>query len=189
MQICQECVPTNKLNAGKPKILNALRRKKKRLIDRVEKLKIIRANPAHISEVQTKVDLVTYEIREAIHDNLNYQESIALSQIKVNPKAFFSYAKSRSSVKSEISMLVYEGEIISDDKPIADAFQRQFSSVFSDPLAHGIRNPDFDSPHIPYEMQEEVFRISDENIISAISEIKASSSGGPDDVPALLLKE
>ena len=99
-QICKSVVPVKKGPKGKPKALNALRRKKKRLKIRLDAVRKLGSSVPLIRELEDKIALICYEIKEAINQRLDQNECIAVSKIKSNPKFFFSYAKSFSQAKS-----------------------------------------------------------------------------------------
>ena len=187
-QVCEICIPARRPKSGKPKMLHALRRKKKRLFNRLSGAKST-GNSFQVEALERKISLVSFEMREAINHNLRLRESLAISQIKSNPKSFYSYAKSFSSVNSGIAMLIDEdGAVNVDDAAKADVLQKQFLSVFSDPHAVGVRDPTFHEPSIQFKMDEESLKFSSEDILSAISEIGTNSAAGPDGISALLLK-
>ena len=81
-----------------------------------------------------------------------------------------------------------DGEIHTDSKSIADVLQRHFSSVYSDPCSNDIKSPSFPVPRITHDMNEDALNFSEEDIISAIKEIKPNSAPGPDEIPTQLLK-
>ena len=101
--------------------------------------------PAHAQSIRNKLALVHYDIKESLCKDLDQKEQNAVKKIKSNAKFFYSYAKSLSKVKSSISMLIDNiGNVITDTKSIADNLQNQFTSVFSDPNAAGLRSePEF----------------------------------------------
>ncbi|KAL5270243.1 hypothetical protein ACHWQZ_G001096 [Mnemiopsis leidyi] len=174
---------------GRPKHINALRRKRNRQSARLEALIKSNASPDHIKEVSNKVALLQYDIRCAHIRNLEEKESRAADKIKCNPKFFYSYAKSLSQIRSSINMLFDNDEsIITDTKKMADLLQEQFSSVFSDPDSPDVKDPSFPTPVIEHPQEFEDFEISEEIILSAIKEINADSAPGPDGVPPILLK-
>jgi hypothetical protein len=188
LQICQSLVPRKRAGTGKPKVLNGLRRKKNRLSARLNALKECNGNPDHIQNVQNQLALIFYEIKEAINLSLDLREKNAVQKIKCNPKTFYSYAKSFSSIKSTISMLFnQQDDIVTDPKDMADALQDQFSSVYSDPDCPDIVPPDFSSD-ISKAMTPEDFEISSDDILAAISDLKSDSAAGPDGIPVILLK-
>ena len=114
-----------------------------------------------------------------------------MSRIKANPKYFFSYAKSLSKLKSNISMLfTSDGSITNNSSKMADILQNQFTSVFSDPNAPNVKAPDFDVPSIKEQSNELGFYMTDEHAIAAINKISSNAAPGhgPDGVPVTLLK-
>ena len=120
-QICQSFVPHKRVPSGRPKHVNALRRKKARLKTRLDALLAMNGNPVHIRNVKDKLALICYDIKDAFHNEMDKKESKALEKIKTNPKYFYSYAKSLSKIKSSISMLFNKrDEIITDPKSMAE---------------------------------------------------------------------
>ena len=190
LQICKSLVPIKKVSTGRPKVLNALRRKKRRLQTRLNALMGTQSsNPSHIQSVKNQLALLCYEMKEAFNKKLQRQESGAVEKIKSNPKFFYSYAKSLSKVKSSISMLFNSREeIMTDPKLIANTLQDQFSSVYSDPASPDIKFPDFPSPRISKPFSDWDLTISDDDILGAIKQIQNDSACGPDGIPVILLK-
>ena len=190
LQICLICCPRKKISNGRPKALNALRRKKKRVLARYNALlSKSHSNPEHVAALQSKLALICYEIKDEINKSLDRKEALALSRIKANPKYFFSYAKSLSKVKSSIIMLVTSDDSITNNpSKMADILQNQFTSVFSDPNAPNVKAPDFDVPSIKEQSNELGFYMTDEQAIAAIDKISSNAASGPDGVPVTLLK-
>ena len=187
--MCSLHVPRKTVPSGRPKHTNALRRKRNRLKARLNALVSNGAPDDHIRNVRNKVALLQYDIRCAHTKRLNEMESRAVEKIKTNPKFFFSYAKSLSKIKSSINMLFDSNqEITTDPKKMADLLQEQFSSVFSDPNSPDVKDPVFSPPSIQHPQELEDFRISDEDIMSAVQSISTDSACGPDGIPAILLK-
>ena len=147
LQICLICTPAKKIKSGKPKALNSLRRKKSRLQARLNALESSGScPPEHIKSVYSKLALVCYDMKEAINQDLDRKESLALLRIKENPKYFYSYAKSKSQVRQNISMLFdNNNEIVTDKKFMADILQNQFISVFIDPKNPESKSPNFEN--------------------------------------------
>jgi len=188
-QICSECVPCKTVPTGRPRHVNALRRKRNRQTARVNALVDSDAHPDHIRNVRNKVALLQYDIRCAHTKKLDEKENRAVEKIKSNPKFFYSYAKSLSKIKSNINMLFDSDSVITTDpKKMADLLQYQFNSVFSDPNSPDVKDPDFPPPPITSPQQLEDFLITDECILKAISAISTDSASGPDGVPAILIK-
>ena len=191
LQICLICCPRKKISNGRPKALNALRRKKKRVLARYNALlSKSHSNPEHVAALQSKLALICYEIKDEINKSLDRKEALAVSRIKANPKYFFSYAKSLSKLKSNISMLfTSDGSITNNSSKMADILQNQFTSVFSDPNAPNVKAPDFDVPSIKEQSDELGFYMTDEHAIAAINKISSNAASGPDGVPITLLKK
>ena len=188
LEICSDLVPPKKPKVGSPKKAHALRRKKKRLKSRLEKA-ICNGSLNEIASLERKLSLLHYEIKQLYKNQRNEQESRAIEKIKSNPKFFYAYAKSHSSIRSEITMIQdSQGIMHTNSKSIADILQRQFSSVYSDPSSCDIQFPNFSSPNIDFGMTEESLTFSKEDIVAAISEIKSNAAPGPDEIPAMLLK-
>ena len=91
-------------------------------------------------------------------------------------------------MRDEISSLLAHDGYVTDKESIANLFQDQFSSVFSDPDCPSIVQPDFPIPTISFPMGDDWLVIRDDEVQDALAELKPSSSPGPDGVPAIVLK-
>ena len=80
------------------------------------------------------------------------------------------------------------GEVVRDEERMTNLLQQQFRSVFSDPFALEIKTLDIEQPEITYNTTANMFTITREDIISAISDIKNDSAAGPYELLAILLK-
>ena len=186
-QLCEIYVPKKRPRSGKPKRVNALRRKRKRIQKKLDRAKLL-GNTQLINSLDRKISLLTYNIKEAYISHRDQEERTAIHKIKSNPKAFYSFAKSHSSVRSKITMMRdRQGDLVTEPKLIADALQYQFSSVYSDPNSP-VKYPEFPVPNIQYGFEDAMLAFTEQDFISAIKEINASSAPGPDNIPALLLK-
>ena len=187
-QICKTAVPAKVVPNGRPKHLNALRRKRKKLELRIRALKSRGGNPEHTQALALKLALVHYEIKESINNELDLKEKKAISKIKDKPKYFYSYAKSLSKTRSSINMLFDKDETIdTDPKGIANILQEQFQSVFSDPNSPLVKDPDFPAITIDKEFKLDGLNLSDSDVIKAIKQISVDAASGPDGIPAILL--
>ena len=147
-------------------------------------------SPDHINALNSKIALITFEMKEAVHRELDRREIAAVRRIKENPKLFYNFAKSHSTKKTDLAMLFSEdSNVVTDKAQISNILQRQFSSVYSNPFSPDIRMCDFNVPNIASEMREDQLCITDQDIMAAIGDIKRSSAAGPDGIPAVLLKE
>ena len=134
------------------------------------------SNPEHIAALQSKLALICYEIKDEINKSLDRKEALAVSRIKAIPKYFFSYAKSLSKLKSNISMLfTSDGNVTNNSSKMADILQNQFTS---DPNAPNVKAPDFDVPSIKEQSDELGFYMTDEHAIAAITGGFSGGCGG-----------
>ena len=116
------------------------------------------------------------------------KELTALSKIKKNPKAFYSFAKQNSSYKPPVGPLSDDNEELqSDPSTMANILQEQYQKAFSDPT-----NGKGDAfPEVPPKTDQRLndIRISAQDVLDAIAEMSKSSSPGPDKFPAAILSE
>ena len=189
LNACKKFTPI-KRNSKKRRInnLKALQRKKKRLSARLETAKRGNKNIT-ISNLQIEIASVFAQIKETLMADRDNEEKKAIDKIKLDPKYFFSYAKSKLKGRSSISMMRNSsGDLVSDPIDVANVLQSHFSSVYSDPNSTEVKCPQLDEPIITYEITDEMLLVSHSDIAKAIAEIKPSSSAGPDGIPAILLK-
>ena len=184
LSICKEFAPLKKPRTGRPKKMNALRRKKKR----IEK-KISASHPSSKEKLERELAQIYYQIKEEYNSRKNTEELNMIKQIKTNPKKFYGYAKSHSQMRHDIVMMTNEqGEVVRDPYAISNVLQNQFSSVYSDPSSDEKKSPEI-SMRADSIMPSEDFKITEEDIVRACQELKSNSSPGPDGVPAKLLIE
>ena len=168
--------------------MRILSRKKRKLQNKYDELMKTPHTPqSQLESLDRKIAMVHYDIREAIRSEHRFREEQAVSKVKCNPKYFYSYAKRFSKKKQTISMLFdNSNNVHTDPSKIANIFQRQFTSVFSDPTKTDVSAMDFDVPHVNDVHEDLQFTKAD--IVEAIDEIRADASPGPDGIPACLLK-
>ena len=180
LNACLDSVLWKQFPSGKPKLYNALRRKKSKLRVRVPAAKCT-GDLVRIKELENAIGLVSYEIKEAVVHHLDQNEKRAVERIGTNPKYFFSYAKSFSKVKQNISVLLNGNqELVAERKELANILQHQFYSVFSDPNCSSKNISTFKVPPLISSDTEPVLTL--DKIVEAISEIKLDSALGPDGI-------
>ena len=111
------------------------------------------------------------------------EEEKAVCQIRKNPKYFYAYARSKATIKTTVGPFVIDKRQIDNPKEKAETLRKQFESVF-------IRDNDEmsveeDLPNVPL-MSNITF--SEEDIVNSIKELRPHAAAGPDEVPAVLLK-
>ena len=92
-------------------------------------------------------------------------------------------------MNSRISTLCSEDGYVTDPIEMANLFQKQFASVFSNPDATGLEDPSFPIPDVMVPFPDHWLRFQDDEIFTAIKELKSSSLPGSDGIPAQLLKK
>ena len=119
------------------------------------------------------------------------EENKAISNIKSNPKAFFSFARSRQKTCARIGPFIDPATGKPNPSPefAATALSQQYSSVFVQPRDQWkVKDPKKFFETVPDGPSLTDFTFSERDIEKACAELKASSSAGADGVPAALLK-
>ena len=147
-------------------------------------------NNAEITNKLRKLRLEMYNLNEAIKDSVHEEEkskeSSAVKNIKDNPKFFYSYAKKKNKLKSTVGPLFNTlGELTHDPEEMSNILQNQYASVFSDPDSKQKKRH-----KIEFKLKSILtnFEFTTKDLEKAIDEIDQNSSCGPNDIPALLLK-
>ena len=120
-----------------------------------------------------------------------HEEEMAISKIKSDSNFFFRFAKKFSITNEDIGPFYNgHGDQITNKREISQLLLEQFSSVFSTPSNDKkVTNPDLFFLDNENETQLDDIIINDDHIISAVNEMSASSSAGPDGLPSSFLKE
>ena len=119
------------------------------------------------------------------------EENQAISNIKSNPKAFFSFARSRQKTCARIGPFIDPSTGKPNPSPefAATALSQQYSSVFVQPRDQWkVKDTTEFFNTLPDGPSLSDFNFSEEDIEKAFAELKAYSSPGADGVPASLLK-
>ena len=110
-------VPLRRRKSGKPKICNSLRRKRKRLENRLSRS----TNAVSTQQIERELALTYYEIKEAHYNRKYNEEACAVNRIRENPKVFYSYAKSHSKINKDVNIIKdSEGNMTSDPEDMAE---------------------------------------------------------------------
>ena len=123
----------------------------------------------------------------------NIEEDKAVLTIKKNPKAFFSFARSRQRTKAKVGpFLDSNGKPNPDADFAAESLRSQYDSVFATPRPawsvsdfkeHFDPSEDLDSDASLIDI-----KFSTADVEKACSQLKSTAAAGPDGVPAILLK-
>ena len=180
--------PRGKPRKNIPKDRRKLLRNKKKMKNKLKKNNLSNNKKENIKIAISDVDkqLLASHQNERINE-----EKQAISNMKVNPKHFFTYANKHIKTKSSIGPFRMNENLITDSDEISEKLKEQYSSSFSKP------DPNYDIGD-----SKEFFRNNENSnnlltdipftrktIINEILNIKNDSASGPDHFPAILLKE
>ena len=107
-----------------------------------------------------------------------------MGDFKNNPKRFWSFLRCVGGSKSQLSPLLDNNRVVSDDVERAELLNRTFTSKFSNPEVDFYpKAPSTDLPHLTR------FEISETQVIAAIDQLKNHKACGPDSISARVIKE
>ena len=169
---------------------------RRRLLRNKKKMKAKLMNKNLSSDKKTSIEksiadidikLLTSHRNERINDEL-----CAISNMKVNPKHFFAYAKKHIKTKSSIGPFKMDGNLITCLDDICKKLLEQYTESFSTPdLVHNIGDPKefFSSTDDTSNPLLTDITFTREMIAKEISNIKSDSAAGPDHFPVILLQQ
>ena len=154
---------------------------------RINKLLLKITSPQRKYKLHQELILIEVKFQKLSNFKL-YKEQKAINTIKVNPKFFYSYAKSMSKSKTSIGPLLNNlNESTSDDTEMSNILAEQYSKVFSTPQSSSDINVSTESPD-GYEKPYQKLLFTESDLIKAINELLITAAAGPDNFPAILLK-
>lgn len=144
-----------------------------------------------IHKTERNIETIEEKLKQSVEAEVERKESQAVSHIKTNPKYFYKYAGSKSKVKAEVGPLKDEQDrLIREPEEIAELLRLQYEKVFSTPSEKKIiLSPrDFFAEDTESMPSLTDIKITETDIIAAIKDIGNNAAVGPDQFPALLLK-
>ena len=193
LPVLERHVPERKVRSKRRKPM--MDRRRRLLWNRLRKCKakLKSANSLnHLTKLlQNKADL-ELELSQD-YDAINkMEEDQAVLRIKENPKAFFSFAKRRQTTRARIGPFLDPSTGQPNPSPdfAASELSKQYKSVFVQPREAWIIDDvkDFFTGAATPEPSLSELVFSEDDIVKACKELKASSAAGADGVPAALLK-
>ena len=179
-------VPQRKSSIKKkvPRDRKILMRKRAKILKKIETRQSsavrerLRSGAAQVEE-----DLINSHRRET-----QREEEKAVQAIKSNHKYFFSYARSKSTLRDGLGPLETDGKVVVFDNDKAEVLLEQFTSVFS---AHRYTPAEIDQIVVDgsTNTQMEDITITEQDLKTSIMELKNTSAPGPDGVPVVLFKK
>ena len=190
LQICALHAPTKSFKSKSAR-LSEYRRERRTLSRKKRKLdrRLDNGDLNYDEKLKVKEKLVEIhdKIKNSITDELVKSEQDAINKIKDNPSYFFSWSNRKLKCRSSVGPLLdNNGDLQHDEKIMADLLQKQFCSVFSDPSDP---KKSFNNINVNYDRPIEKVTITLEDVDKAIKQIKINSSGGDDDIPALVFRK
>ena len=84
---------------------------------------------------QVQIRDVDEQIKRNIESDLWEEEAKALSNMKINQKYFYPYAKRKSASRTSVATLRSGADTVSDPEVVSDVLQEQYVKSFSCPGA------------------------------------------------------
>jgi len=114
-----------------------------------------------------------------------FEKQIA-SESKTNPKAFFSYARSKTKVRQSVADLKDDtGQVLSDNTAKASALNNYFTSVFTKEDTENV--PTLESVDTEQKLSHIV--IQPEDVQKRLLKLNTTKSAGPDGIHPRVMKE
>lgn len=87
------------------------------------------------ARTQTEIQDLEQQLIQSHKRQRRKEEELIVTNIKDNPKFFFSYARKRLKGSTPIEPLVKDtGEVVSSPKEMTQMFQSQYDSVYTSPI-------------------------------------------------------
>ena len=185
------------LKVEKKKFRSKIDRRRKLLWKRLSKVKTKLQSATSVHKL-AKLLQDRHDLEQQLHEDYSamdfMEEDNAALYMKENPKAFYSFAKSRQKTKSRIGPFIDSSTGLPNPNPefAAAELGKQYSSVFVPPREEWkVYDPAaFFGPSNAAGNDSALSDISfsEDDIIHACSELKSDSAAGADGIPAKLLK-
>ena len=165
----------------------AAKRKRRKLNARIHAIQLKNPSSQNIQKLTDKVNLLNFQIKELIVDQMNQKEMKAVNTIKTNPKFFYSFAKKFAKTKSSVAPIRDEtGRLCTEPSEKAQLLQNQYVKVFSDPKTANMDKCTAGIKKTPSTILDDI-SFTLEDIAQAIKELDPYSSAPDEDIPARIL--
>ena len=183
VKICRKYIPIKK-----PKSNSKIPKERKRLFDKIKKLKRSKnkiRSKSKIQAISTKIKETESEIvKHKRKENITKEQNV-IKNMKENPKQFYQYIKTQENRDNIIGPFKINGDYIEDEKEMCKWLVKQYNSQFSSNSPDGkLENRLFQNIQ-EEDLQETV--VKKEDIIEAIGSMDPSSTAGPDGIPSKFL--
>ena len=82
-----------------------------------------------IVKLMEELDLIERKIYESKEKRRKLEEDKVIDDIKVNPKAFYKFAKKKSVIKSNIGPFLVNGKLVREEVEMAKILRKQYESI------------------------------------------------------------
>ena len=193
LNICTAHVPRRK-NRRRQRKGNQIPRDRKILMRRRAKwVKRLHSGYHDIERARSEIIDLEDQLSQSHMLELSKREEEAINAIKINPKFFYDYAKSKSTIRSGIGPLVDElGNPIDDAGEISEILKSQYESVFSTPRFTAEQISEIGREAAETNELGPVLRdivLRQEDFVKAARDTRSNSAAGPDGVPAIFIKK
>ena len=148
--------------------------------------KISRCHQERRARLQQCVENIDLNIIQSHEEENKRNETNAIKSIKRNPKYFYTYARSKSKIKTKIGPFEIENKTVTNPLGKAEILKNQFDSVFEKSNPDEYRETEL--PSNPSDNDLDDIIVSENDIAAKIKELRPSAAAGPDEIPAILLK-
>ncbi|KAK3085705.1 hypothetical protein FSP39_007566 [Pinctada imbricata] len=182
-----KCIPVHNVK-------NKSRKTKQQMYMDAEGMRMVRrknkAWEKYMKSREQKDYLEYCDVRNALREHTKelrckFEENIA-NEVKENPRAFWKYTRSKTTVRSGVGDLKdKEGVMHSDDKAKAEILNSFFCRVFTNEDLERI--PSLERKHYGPTLSH--IDINEETVVKCIQKLKPGKSAGPDGFHPRVLKE
>jgi ribonuclease P/MRP protein subunit RPP40 len=169
-----------KRKEGHPSWMGASIRKK---IKRREMVwKRFKQRPTFEGEMRYK--MIRNSIIKEIRDAKKEQEFKLAEKIKEDPKSFYAYVRSKTSVKVKVGPLMEEGKLVSDSEGMSRVLNHYFSAVFT--IEDRCNMPKGSGQGVIDGLER--LEITEEHVIQSIKALKENKAPGVDGLNSTFIK-
>ncbi len=141
--------------------------------------------------IEARLERMDQKLKDSVLKQQHLAEMTAVDAIRSNPKYFYTFVKNKSKLKADVMALTdTDGNLENDPPKLCEIFSQQFARVFSAPITTKVIH-DSDSFFIGVAVEQRELcelQFAEADIVAAIRTIRTTAAPGPDEFPAILLK-
>ena len=138
---------------------------------------------------KSRSDYATYaakrnDVKCKIRSARNSYERSLLDKLRSNPKALYSYIKSKQKIRPSIGPLIKsDGSLTADDQEVTETLNQFFESTFTKENLSSMPVPSFVSEDSICDID-----ITESTVLQKLLELKVNKAPGPDGIHSYVLK-